>query len=120
MIVISGDTAPLEIVSQKARGADILLHEVEYAAGIASREPKWQRYHREVHTLSTDLAEVARQAQPKLLVTYHRIYHMNIQDNRQNLPAELQRRCGAILREIRDAGYSGAVVNGEDLDVFDI
>ena len=45
---------------------------------------------------------------------------MNIQDNRQNLPAELQRRCSAILREIRDAGYSGAVVNGEDLDVFDI
>lgn len=120
VIVISGDTAPLEIVAQKARGADILLHEVEYAAGIVSREPKWQRYHREVHTLSTDLAGVAWQAQPKLLVTYHRIYHMNIQDNRQNLPAELQRRCGAILREIRDAGYSGAVVNGEDLDVFDI
>ena len=120
VIVVSGDAAPLEIVAQKARGADILLHEVEYAAGIASREPKWQRYHREVHTLSTDLAEVARQAQPKLLVTYHRIYHMNIQDNRQNLPAELQRRCGAILREIRDAGYSGAVVNGEDLDIFDI
>lgn len=49
VIVVSGDTAPLEIVAQKARGADILLHEVEYAAGIASREPKWQRYHREVH-----------------------------------------------------------------------
>ena len=46
VIVVSGDTAPLEIVAQKARGADILLHEVEYAAGIASREPKWQRYHR--------------------------------------------------------------------------
>lgn len=47
VIVVSGDTAPLEIVAQKARRADILLHEVEYAAGRVSREPKWQRYHRE-------------------------------------------------------------------------
>lgn len=121
VIVISGDTAPLEIVSQKARGADILLHEVEYAAGIASREPKWAAVSPGgAYAEHRPWPGVARQAQPKLLVTYHRIYHMNIQDNRQNLPAELQRRCGAILREIRDAGYSGAVVNGEDLDVFDI
>ena len=73
-IVISGDTAPLELVAQKASGCDILLHEVEYSAGISAREPKWQKYHREVHTLSTDLAWVAKKAQPKLLVTYHRIY----------------------------------------------
>lgn len=44
----------------KGQNCDILLHEVEYAAGIAAREPKWQKYHREVHTLSTDLAEVAK------------------------------------------------------------
>lgn len=119
-IVITGDTAPLEIVAEKARGCDILLHEVEYAAGIASRELKWQKYHREVHTLSTDLAGVASKAQPKLLVTYHRIYHMNIQDNTQNLPAEMQRRCEAILREIGQAGYSGTVINGEDLDIFSV
>ena len=59
-IVISGDTAPLELVAQKASGCDILLHEVEYSAGISAREPKWQKYHREVHTLSTDLAWVAK------------------------------------------------------------
>lgn len=55
-IVITGDTAPLDLVAEKAAGCDILLHEVEYAAGIACREPKWQKYHQEVHTLSTDLA----------------------------------------------------------------
>ena len=87
-VVISGDTAPLDIVAEKAKNCDILLHEVEYAAGIAAREPKWQKYHREVHTLSTDLAEVAEKAQPKLLVTYHRIYHMNIQDNAIDVEAE--------------------------------
>lgn len=41
VIVISGDTAPLEIVAEKAKGCDILLHEVEYTAGLAAREPKW-------------------------------------------------------------------------------
>ena len=92
VIVISGDTAPLEIVAQKAEGCDILLHEVEYTAGLSARGPKWQKYHQEVHTLSTDLAKVAEKAKPKLLVTYHRIYHMNIQDNHINLEAEMRRR----------------------------
>ncbi len=120
VIVISGDTAPLDIVAQKAQGCDILLHEVEYSGGLSSREPKWQKYHREVHTLSVDLAKVAQKAQPKLLVTYHRIYHMNIQDNTKDLDAEMDWRCKAILEEIYQAGYSGPVVNGQDLDIFTI
>lgn len=117
-IVISGDTAPLDLVAGKAAGCDILLHEVEYTAGIAAREPKWQKYHREVHTLSVDLAQVAKKAAPRLLVTYHRIYHMDIQDNLKNLEAEMEQRNEAILDEIRGAGYDGYVVNGKDLDVF--
>ena len=118
VIVISGDTAPLEIVAEKAKGCDILLHEVEYTAGLAAREPKWQKYHREVHTLSVDLAEIAKKARPKLLVTYHRIYHMEIQDNTVDVGAEMTRRNEAILEEIRNAGYEGPVVNGMDLDAF--
>ena len=118
VIVISGDTAPLEIVAEKAKGCDILLHEVEYTAGLAAREPKWQKYHREVHTLSVDLAEIAKKARPKLLVTYHRIYHMEIQDNTVDVGAEMARRNEAILEEIRNAGYEGPLVNGMDLDVF--
>ena len=118
MILISGDTATLEIVAEKALGCDILLHEVEYTAGLAAREPKWQKYHREVHTLSVDLAEIAKKARPKLLVTYHRIYHMEIQDNTVDVGAEMARRNEAILEEIRNAGYEGPVVNGMDLDVF--
>lgn len=118
VIVISGDTAPLEIVAQKAEGCDILLHEVEYTAGLSAREPKWQKYHREVHTLSVDLAKIAAKAHPRLLVTYHRIYHMEIQNNTRDVEAEMARRNTAILQEIRDAGYEGTVVNGQDLDVF--
>lgn len=118
VIVISGDTAPLDIVAEMAAGCDVLLHEVEYTGGISAREPKWQTYHRAVHTLSVDLAGVAAKARPKLLVTTHRIYHMNILDNSKNLEAEMARRCDAILREIREAGYDGPVVNGHDLDVY--
>ena len=102
VIVISGDTAPLESVAEQAKDCDILLHEVEYTAGISVREPKWQKYHREVHTLSVDLAEVAKASRPRLLVTYHRIYHMNIQDNAVDVEQEIERRCAAILQEIRD------------------
>lgn len=32
--------------------------------------------------------------------------------------AEAYRRGDLILQEVRDAGYTGKVVNGEDLDVF--
>ncbi|MCD7834487.1 MAG: MBL fold metallo-hydrolase [Lachnospiraceae bacterium] len=119
-IVISGDTAPLHLVAEQAADCDILLHETEYTAGIAARLPKWQQYHREVHTLSCDLARIAQKARPRLLVTTHRIYHMEIQDNTRNLAAEIERRDEAILREIREAGYDGAVVNGKDLDIFPV
>ncbi len=117
-ILISGDTAPLELMAEKAAGCDILLHEVEYTAGVAVRLPKWQKYHREVHTFSTDLGALAQKAKPKLLVTYHRIYHMDIQDNTRDVPGEVARRDEAILQEIRAAGYTGRVVNGRDLDVY--
>ncbi len=119
-VLISGDTAPVEQLAEQCAGCDILLHEVEYTAGVAARLPKWQKYHREVHTFSTDLAALAQKAKPKLLVTYHRIYHMNIQDNTRDIPAEIARRDQAILQELRDAGYEGPAVNGYDLDVFEI
>ena len=118
VIVLSGDTAPLDIVAEKAAGCDILLHEVEYTAGLSARDPKWQKYHREVHTLSVDLAEIAKKARPGLLVTTHRIYHMNIQDNTIDVEQKIRRRSEAILQEIREAGYTGPVVNGQDLDIF--
>lgn len=120
VIFISGDTCPLDIVAEKAKGADILLHEVEYTAGVSSREEKWQKYHREVHTFSTDLAEIAKKAEPKLLVTYHRIYHMWMQNNKIDIRAETEKRDKLILDEIKNAGYNGKVVNGKDLDVFEI
>ena len=118
VILISGDTCPLEVIREKGKGCDILLHEAEYAGGLSQRTPQWQKYHREVHTLSTDLAEIARAAQPKLLVTYHRIYHLDVFSREIDAEEEIRKRSEAILQEIRDAGYDGAVVNGQDLDIY--
>ena len=118
VIVISGDTAPVPIMIEKAKDADILLHECQYTEGLACRTVDWQTYHRNVHTMSTDLASIARMAKPKLVVTYHRIYHMNILDNRKDLKTEMEIRYEKILQEIRSAGYDGNVVNGQDLDIY--
>ncbi|MGN0371342.1 MAG: MBL fold metallo-hydrolase [Enterocloster sp.] len=118
VILISGDTCPLDVIKEKGKNCDILLHETEYTGGLCQRTPQWQKYHREVHTLSADLAEVAKAAQPKLLVTYHRIYHLDVFSGEMDVEAEIRKRSEAILQEIRDAGYDGAVVNGQDLDVF--
>ena len=118
VIVISGDTAPVPIMIEKAKDADILLHECQYTEGLACRTVDWQTYHRNVHTMSTDLASIARMAKPKLVVTYHRIYHMNILDNRKDLKKEMEIRNEKILQEIRSAGFDGNVVNGQDLDIY--
>ena len=117
-ILISGDTCPLPIIAGNGKGCDVLLHEVEYTGGLSQRTPQWQKYHRAVHTLSTDLSEIAKTAQPKLLVTYHRIYHLDVFAPGQDTRAEVKRREALILQEIRDAGYTGEVVNGHDLDIY--
>ena len=64
----------------------------------------------------TDFEEVVKL--DKQYISEWTIYHMNIQDNRKNLAAEMAWRDEAILDEIREAGYEGYVVNGKDLDVF--
>ncbi len=117
-ILISGDTKPLDIMAKKAKDVDILLHEVEYTKGLQDRSEKWQEYHKNVHTLSVDLANIAKKAKPKLLVTYHRIYHMDMFSKDFDVLKETETRNKEILREIKDAGYDGNVINGKDLDVF--
>ncbi|MFI3237433.1 MAG: MBL fold metallo-hydrolase [Lachnospiraceae bacterium] len=118
VILISGDTCPLETIREKAKDCDILLHEVEYTKGLSQRTPQWQKYHASVHTLSKDLAEIASVAKPKLLVTYHRIYHLDVFSTEFDVEAEMAWRDEEILKEIKEYGYTGRVVNGRDLDVF--
>jgi len=102
-IVISSDTAPTEIMVEKSRGCDILLHEAYSTAGFANIPPEWQAYHAAVHTSSRQLAEIATRAEPKLLVIYHQLlWGVSYED---------------LVAEIKE-GYAGEVVSGRDLDVF--
>jgi ribonuclease BN (tRNA processing enzyme) len=103
-IVISGDARPSDAIVEACSGCDILIHEVYSAAMWQRREPVWQAYHANAHTSTIELAELARRAQPKLLVLYHQLY-WGTDD-------------AGLLREIREAGYTGEVVSASDLDIF--
>lgn len=102
-IVISSDTAPTEIMVEKSRGCDILLHEAYSTAGFANIPPEWQAYHAAVHTSSRQLAELASRAEPELLVLYHQLlWGASYED---------------LVAEVKES-YDGEVVSGRDLDVF--
>jgi ribonuclease BN (tRNA processing enzyme) len=102
-IVVSGDTAPVEALVETARGCDVLIHEVYSVKALQSRAAKWRRYHTSVHTSSRQLAEIASQVKPGLLILYHQLM-WGISE------AEL-------LDEVR-AGYDGEVISGRDLGVY--
>jgi ribonuclease BN (tRNA processing enzyme) len=102
-VVLSGDTAPTETLVQQARGCDLLIHEVYSAAGFETLPLAWQRYHARVHTSSHQLAQIAAQVRPGLLVLYHQLF-WGVPDS-------------DLLYEIKDR-YDGPVVSGKDLDVY--
>ena len=117
-ILISGDSKPLPIMIEKAKDVDILLHEVEYTKGLEDRNKDWQEYHKNVHTLSKDLGYICKCAKPKLLITYHRIYHIDVFSKDFDVLEEMKKRDQEIIQEIKDAGFDGNVVNGQDLDIY--
>jgi ribonuclease BN (tRNA processing enzyme) len=102
-VVISGDTAPYKGMAEAYAGCDLLVHEVYSAAGLAQRPPAWRRYHEHVHTSTTELAAVAAEARPGLLVLTHQLFWGVTEEE--------------LVAEIRE-GYDGRVVSGRDLDVF--
>lgn len=103
VIAVSGDTRPCPNLIEKCKGADILVHEVYSQAKLKERTPFWQKYHPQFHTSTLELAEIARQLQPGLLVLYHQLY-WGISDKE-------------LVKEITDH-YQGKVVSARDLDVY--
>ena len=102
-IVISGDCAPSESIIKACNGCDVLVHEVYSEEGFAKRPPEWQRYHSKFHTSSSELADIASKARPRLLVLYHQLMWGASKES--------------ILKEIAGK-YHGKVVFGDDLDVY--
>lgn len=104
VIVISGDTAPCENILRYAQGADMLIHEVYYKKAFDQKDEFWRNYHAIHHTSTYELAEIARQTRPGLLVLTHTLFWGGSEQD--------------ILDEIAQ-GYDGAVVVGRDLQIFE-
>ena len=104
VIVISGDTSPSDELVKACRRCDVLIHEV-YALGSKATMPNWEKYRARYHTSTRELAEIAGQSQPHLLILYHRtggLTHFSDQE---------------YLKEIGQS-YPGKVVVGHDLEVY--
>ena len=102
-IVISGDCTYSENLIKYAKDCDILVHEVYSDTGLKKRTQRWQDYHSTFHTSTYQLAEIANQVKPKLLILNHQL----------TFGTSLQ----SLLDEVKSK-YKGVVVNGSDLDVF--
>lgn len=107
-IVISGDTNPTRATIDACRGCDVLIHEVHTPAWLDARPEAggappgtFRRFSEQYHTTTAQLADLARQAKPRLLI----LYHYNSLS-----PEELQ------LDMMRQ--YPGHFVIGRDLDVY--
>lgn len=102
-IVISGDTTASREMVKQARGVDVLIHEVYCEAGFDTRSEKWKKYHASFHTASRDLARIAAEAKPELLVLYHVLLWGQSE--------------GQLMKEIQEI-YKGPVALGKDLQVY--
>jgi len=97
VIVISGDTRPVDAVIEACNGCDLLFHEVfdlSYGAGGPTGDAQG-------HTSAAELGELARRARPKHLVIYH--------DVRAPHDAAL---------EVIGRKFPGKVTFARDLDIF--
>lgn len=102
-IVISGDTTYSETLAEKARGADLLIHEVYSGDRLSQQSEFWQQYHGNSHTSAEQVATVANIARPGLVVLTHILFF--------NATAE------EIVAEVKRS-YDGEVVMANDLDMF--
>jgi ribonuclease BN (tRNA processing enzyme) len=108
-IVISGDTTPTQALLDHSRGCDVLIHEAYSMETYHCVSPRAQEYRRRHHTSSVELAEIANDVKPGLLVVYHR--------SNMGAPPGTPDSEDVLFKEIRQ-GYAGHVVMGHDLDVF--
>jgi ribonuclease BN (tRNA processing enzyme) len=106
-IVISGDTAPTQAIIDHSRGCDVLIHEAYSEASHQQVSLRSQAFRRCHHTSAIELAAIANEAKPGLLVIYHR----------SNAGARSLEPEDVLLNEIHQT-YAGRVVMGHDLDVF--
>lgn len=96
-IVISGDAAPSPSIVQACNSCDVLVHEVYCNAGTSP-------YFKSAHTSAAELAALAKQAKPKLLVLYHELFNGGCSEE-------------DILHQV-ERDYSGRVATARDLEIY--
>lgn len=109
VVVISGDTSPIQSVIDHSKGCDVLIHEAYSMASYNQVSPRSQQFRRSHHTSSVELARIANIVKPRLLVIYHRSNAgggIGRADHEQILVDEVKK------------DYRGEVVAARDLDVF--
>jgi ribonuclease BN (tRNA processing enzyme) len=109
-VVISGDTTYSQTTIDACHGCDVLIHEATTLEFLAKR-PDFQPYSARYHTNTTQLAELASKAKPRLLIIYHAsiVLRPGLRSQASS-PEEL-------LKEVL-SGYNGEVVVARDLDVY--
>lgn len=108
-IVLSGDTSPADSIVRACNGCDVMLHEMyddSEPQRFGSDDTPSREYYSSFHTDPEELAAIAAQARPKLLVLYHQ------------MGAGKPIVDGTMLDALRRAGYKGAVVSAHDLDIY--
>lgn len=101
VVVISGDTSPTQATIDACNGCDVLIHEANTPAWVATRPEGFQRFAAKFHTTTAQLADLATKAKPKLLILYH---YSSLSS--QELLADMLSR------------YAGHFVVGQDLGVY--
>jgi ribonuclease BN (tRNA processing enzyme) len=103
-IVISGDARPSPELVRACQRCDILIHEV-YSPESRATMPDWPTYRAQYHTSTAELADIARQSEPRLLILYH------LTGSLTRLPEQ------QYIDEVHRS-WAGNVVVGRDLDVY--
>jgi ribonuclease BN (tRNA processing enzyme) len=121
-IVISGDTNPTEETIKACNGCDVLVHEAQMLELYAKMPERLHSFVTKYHTTTEQLAALATEAKPKLLVIYHTVaFRPGIAP-----PKFLSSLTGTgafrstpeVLQEEISSRYSGQFVIGRDLDVY--
>lgn len=108
-LAISGDTRPCDALTEAARGADLLLHEVfvhrDMGEGQGGRTAETIEPVASYHTLSSEVGKVAAKAGVKWLALTHFV------------PPDCDTDA---LREEVGADFPGKITMGEDLMTLDV
>jgi len=121
-IVISGDTSPTEETIKACSGCDILIHDTQTLDLYSKMPERLHSFVTKYHTTTAQLAALAKEAKPKLLVTYHTLaFRPGIAPPKFLSSITIKgpsRSTEEILQDEIGSQYSGRFVIGRDLDVY--